>query len=153
MPGGKTSPKQLELALRRQRVIELRVKGRTLRQIAQELKAQGVVGGEESIPIPDGYDQAAAYKDVAHVLEESRRKAQESADELRQLELERLDMLMQAFWEKAVGGDVFAVGTVLQIMQNRTRYVDGLLVQPAKGPGEVTLRLEYGQGIRATAED
>lgn len=48
---------------------------------------------------------------------------QEPADELRTLELERLDRMHEAIWPKAIAGHLRSVDAVLSIMQRRARLL------------------------------
>ena len=47
----------------------------------------------------------------------------ETIDELRQLEVERLDALQVAVWNDAMNGDVRAVGAVVRIMHLRAKIL------------------------------
>lgn len=47
----------------------------------------------------------------------------ESVDELRQLELDRLDMLQYAYWDRALDGDHQAALLVLRVMDQRLRLL------------------------------
>ena len=47
----------------------------------------------------------------------------ESVDELRQLELDRLDMLQYAYWDRALEGDPQAALLVLRVMDQRLRLL------------------------------
>lgn len=47
---------------------------------------------------------------------------QDNADELRKLELARLDRMQQAVWNQALRGDTDAIRTLLQIMARRAIY-------------------------------
>jgi hypothetical protein len=61
---------------------------------------------------------------------------QEPADELRGLELERLDRLHEAVWDKAIAGHLRSVDTVLSIMRRRSALL-GL-----DAPRQVAVSLE-----------
>jgi hypothetical protein len=88
-------------AERRRRALELRRAGLTYRQVARELGFAG---------------PSSAHKSVSVGL---RAMLREPAAEVRALELERLDRLLQGVWGRAVGGDVRCVDAVLRIMQRR----------------------------------
>lgn len=67
--------------IRRARAVEMRVKGATWQQIADAL----------------GYaDRGAACGDIRRFREQTRAEAEERLDELRELEVDRLDMLIRA---------------------------------------------------------
>ena len=55
-------------------------------------------------------------------------------DELRRLELDRLDVLQAALWPKAMAGDTAAGTTVLRIIEQRARVL-GLGWEHRPGPG------------------
>lgn len=80
MAGGKASPDQVNLATRRSRAIELRLKGYTFNEIASELD----IGTTQ------------AYDDVKAALALTRDRMAEDANELRIIEGERLE----AIWKK-----------------------------------------------------
>lgn len=72
----------------------------------------------------------------------------EEADELRLMELDRLDALQQAVWADAMRGDPRAVDRVLHVMDQRARYL-GLYDQRAMGHeavGNLLDRLINGEG-------
>jgi hypothetical protein len=64
------------------------------------------------------------------------RTLQEPSQELRDLEIARLDRLMNGVWEKALLGDVPAVNAVLKILERRAKMLG--LDAPAKIQAEVT---------------
>jgi hypothetical protein len=47
----------------------------------------------------------------------------ENLEEVRAIEIDRLDGLMQAVWPKAIKGDMWAVDRVLSIMERRSKYL------------------------------
>lgn len=92
-------------AARRARAVELRTAGLTYDQIAMEL----------------GYaNRGTVYRVVAEAL-----KAQtlEAVGELRSLEVERLDSLQLAMWEKAMEGDVPSAIAVVRCVMSRCRLL------------------------------
>jgi len=102
----KTSPRRLQAAKKQVKALELRVQGLSFRQIALELKYKG----------PSG-----AHKAVDAALE---RTIREPADQLRQLELERLDRLqIMPYKQATVIGDPKATASVLKIMERRAKLL------------------------------
>jgi len=75
MPGGKLSPDQCNLAIRKEKASELRLKGYTFRQIGEEL----------------GISHVQAFQDVQVALSETRSHTAEICENLRELEGQRLD--------------------------------------------------------------
>jgi hypothetical protein len=107
------SAKRIALAERKTRAYDLRLGGRSFRQIAAAL-----AGAEGVSP---RYGARSAYLDVTSELRKLNETLQEQAAELRQLELARLDALHEAFWPSAIAGDHRSGQTVLAIMAQRAR--------------------------------
>lgn len=97
----------------------------------------------------DTIAQQCGYKDrgAAHhaVMRELKRTIQEPAEDLRHLEVERLDALMTAFMPRALKGDNGAVDRVLRIMERRA----GLLGLDLHDTATVTIP----RGKRIVIED
>lgn len=111
--------------------VKLRIAGKTFREIAEILHYNS---------------QQAAFDAVKRTLIAT---AREPADELRSLELERLDELWQVAFGKAKEGDLSAQQSCIRILERRARLVG--LDAPQKttytdpngnGPLEVIVRLE-----------
>jgi Homeodomain-like domain len=99
-------------ASRRARAIELRAAGLTYQQIAAEL----------------GYaNRGTVCRIVSDALNS---QTVEAVDELRSLEVARLDTLQLALWPAATEGDVQAVSTITRIIMARSR----LLGLQGRGP-------------------
>lgn len=91
--------------------LELRKQGGSYRQIAAQLRvAEGV---------SPKYSEGAAYADVMAALKKLNERQGEVANEVRRLELERLDEMFSAFYPKAVLGDEGALQACLNIMRQR----------------------------------
>jgi hypothetical protein len=98
-------------AARRVRAVELRTAGRTYDQIAAEL----------------GFaNRGTVYRVVANALET---QTVEAVENLRCLEVERLDALQLAVWQKAMDGDVPSAAVAIRVIMERCRLL-GL-----EGPG------------------
>lgn len=92
-------------AARRARAIELRAQGRTYEQIADEL----------------GYaNRGTVCRIVGRALEA---QTVEAVDVLRSLEVERLDAVQVAIWDKAMSGDVHAAKQAIRIIAARCRLL------------------------------
>ena len=108
MPGSGeslTSPRRLTAAERQRQALELRKAGVTFETIATQL----------------GYrNRSGAYKAVMSAL---RRTLQEPADEVRRLELERLDALLLALWSQARQGHQGAIDRCLKIAERRAKLL------------------------------
>lgn len=120
---------QAATAERRAKAIQARLSGLDWQTIADRL----------------GYSSpAAACKDVSRALEQSRKAAQKAGEDLRALELARLDRMQAALWPKVVKGDTRAADTVLRVMQRRAR-LSGL--DSEQGGGSEVDRWLEGLGV------
>lgn len=114
MPRQTPKPEQLE---REKAVLELRKTGANWRQIAEAV----------------GFTHASAARKA--YLRAYDRTLQAPADELRDLELDRLDRLQMAYWKDAVEGNLKAADYVLRVVQVRARILG--LEAPQKIRAEV----------------
>ena len=90
---------------RKARAVELAINGTSYGAIAAEV----------------GYShRGTAYKAVHKALAE---RVSVGVDQLRRLEVARLDALQAAVWDKALAGDSAAVNTVLRIIEQRARLL------------------------------
>lgn len=105
MSESKTSQRRLEAIENQRKALELRKAGVTFVVIAEQLGYRG----------PSG-----AYRAVMSAL---KRTLQEPADEVRTLELERLDALLLALWAQAKQGQQGAVDRVLKVMERRAKLL------------------------------
>ncbi|MEV4091434.1 hypothetical protein [Streptosporangium saharense] len=103
--------KRVEVAERRAKVVQMRLAGLSYEVIAERLN---IKGGARS-----------ASKDMTRALAAASKAQQESAEQLLDLEIKRLDRLMAALWPKALEGDVKAVETCEKLITRRT-YLLGL---------------------------
>ena len=103
---------------------------------ALELHKSGV--GYQGIADRLGYaGPSGAYNAVEAALHKT---LQEPADELRGLELERLDHLQVAIWDKATSGNLRAVDRVLRIMKRRSQLLGLDAPRRVAVSGEMTVR-------------
>jgi len=85
---------------------------------ALNLRKSGL--GYEKIAQQLGYaDHSGAYRAVMAVLE---RREREPAERVRDLELERLDRMIEALWPRAEQGELAVMDRVLKIMERRAKY-------------------------------
>jgi len=87
--------------------LELRKAGLTYRQIGERL----------------GITEQGAHAAVMRALRRLNERITEAAEEVRRLELERLDRLLLALWPQAAKGNQGAVDRVLRIMERRARLL------------------------------
>lgn len=109
-----TASRRTQAAEREKAAFALRIAGATYAQIAERL----------------GVTTAGAHKMVKRVLERTRAETNEIADELRRVEVERLDALTLTLWKQATAGNLGAVDRVLRVMERRARLLG--LDAPAK---------------------
>lgn len=103
MPRKSITPDQLD---KERRVIEMRRAGATFDDIARALGFSNGSGAWQA------YQRA-----MKRALTEA------GTEEIRQLELDRLDRLQGAVWNDAMRGDRSAIQTVLKILDRRARYL------------------------------
>lgn len=102
MAGRNNNRKEYERAERKKNALELRLAGASYRDIAQALNCS--VG--------------TATNDCKEALAEI---PMQQADEMRTVELSRLDRLQRAVWPKAVKGDLQAVDRAIKIIDRRAK--------------------------------
>jgi len=119
LPNGRpTKAGKVDTLRREQRVMELRAQGWTWQRIADE------VGYASPSACKTAFDNAI------------KRTMQPVADEVRTLELERLDRFLSYLWDKIEAGDPIAIDKGLKIMDRRAKYLG--LDAPVKQQVEVT---------------
>ena len=100
-----TSPARIEVDEKQIAALNLRKAGATFQEIADELGYASPSGAYEAV-------QSALKKAIS-----------EPAEELRHLELARLDEMQAAVWEAVQAGDPDAIGSVLRIMGHRMKLL------------------------------
>lgn len=94
---------------RRRKVVQLRLAGVQFAEIGRRMADE--YG-------PDTTDPAAhARVDWQRAREESRRLTEDSVEELRAVEIERLEMLLAGVWTKALKGDTKAVDSAARLIE------------------------------------
>lgn len=102
---GNETDRRATAAEKRKRALELRRAGWTFEDIAEEV----------------GYaNKGVAYTAVKTAIKNITR---ESANDLIELELARLDDMFSGLYERARDGDVFAVDRALKIMDQRAKFL------------------------------
>lgn len=100
-----TGGKRIDAAERQRKALEARKAGASYDQIARQLNYAG---------------PSSAHKAVITALQ---RTIQEPADELRQLELTRLDALLIPVWGQAMKGSLPAIDRAIRIMERRAKLL------------------------------
>lgn len=106
----KTSPRKAQGREREIRALDLRISGMNYRTIAQQL----------------GISESGAYKAVVRALKRLNEQIIERADEVRRMELDRLNKMLRGLWPAALKGNQGAIDRVIKIMDRRARYIPGL---------------------------
>lgn len=101
----RTTAKNIEAAEKARKALELRKAGLSYERIAQEV-------GWKS--------KSTAYHQIGKAIDAI---TAEPAKRLRRLELERLDAVHLALWQKAKRGDVLAIDRVIKIMERRAKLL------------------------------
>lgn len=112
---------------RQNKALELRRAGMTYEAIAKNLGYRGPTGSRKAI------------------LTAMRKAIQEPADDVRQLELARLDRMQAGVWAAAITGDAASIVAVLKIMARRALYL-GL-----DAPVKVDITVEWLAEVRRRA--
>jgi predicted transcriptional regulator len=102
-----TRSTKLVAAENRLQAIELRKSGLTLKAISYEL----------------GVSTTMVHKYINTELRDLAEETKSTVIEMRQLELERLDIMMMGLWEQSESGDVAAIDRVLKIMERRAKLL------------------------------
>lgn len=109
-----TRPELIQAAERRAYVLEQRKGGLTYREIAAATIKKFTLE-----KLPKGYDERIAWMDVKAELTRIQESNKEEAQEIRSLELARLDRMQTAIWQNVLSGHEGAIDRVLRIMQRR----------------------------------
>ena len=102
-----TLPSMLLAADRERRALRLRQQGWSYQRIGDEL----------------GITQPGALDCVRRALKKLQEECAEVAEEVRQLELDRLDAMLAGLWDGAETGDTAAIDRVLKIQERRARLL------------------------------
>jgi hypothetical protein len=129
----RTGKNPAEIAERRRRALDLRKAGATYDAIAREMGLSG---------------SGAAFKIVKNALKATYR---EPAEDVRKLELERLDRLTLALWKRAQNGESEAIDRVLKLMDRRAKLLG--LDAPTVSSATLTLAPFQWPDDRETAAD
>lgn len=109
-----TSPARITAAARRREAVALRLSGLPFEAIGSAL----------------GVSRQQAHRLVTAEIGRTAAEAQEATDALRALELERLDAMQAALWDRTMAGELEAVDRLLKIITRRCALLG--LDRPAK---------------------
>jgi len=131
---------KLNSSLKDAQALELRKAGASFDQIAQHL----------------GYAQrSGAHHAVQRALRESLEKRNQDADEVRELELSRLDDMFLGLWKDAKAGKWLAVDRALRIMERRAAYLglDAPKKQEISGSEGGPIQIEQTVDVNVSLEE
>lgn len=124
----RTHPVRVAASERRAQAVALRISGMTYDAIAQRL----------------GVGSTTVFRDVTESMADAAKRTREAADELLELELQRLDTLQGGLWDAALAGDVSSVRAVLAVMERRAKLL-GLDAAAKPGDAPPTYVVELQQ--------
>ena len=104
------------------RAFELRKAGYDYADIAEIIETEWEERGIFD-ELPQSWGKRYAHKDVTAMMAELRNSMAETVLEIAELEMSRLDALLQAVWEKAIGGKYEAIDRALKIMDRRAKLL------------------------------
>lgn len=107
MTKSKTGREKISTAERRRLALELRRSGLSFDRIGQQL----------------GISRQAAHSHVTKALEKLAGEIDDRADELRAMELERLDRILLGCYQAAAGGNLKAIDRVIKISERRAKLL------------------------------
>jgi hypothetical protein len=97
----------------------------------------------EQIGTQLGITRQAAHSAVTRALTRIAQHTNESAEQMRTLELERLDRMLAAIWSMVLNGSTYHIDTALRIMARRAKLMGLDAPEQANFGGQVTLRVVY----------
>ena len=112
MPASKDS--QWAVEQRRKQAVQLRLAGVDLATIMDQVNKITPEGNKYS-------SVAHVSEDLKRARERSRAQLDDSVEDLRQLQVDRLERLLAACWPKAVKGDTRAVDTAARLIQQMAK--------------------------------
>jgi uncharacterized membrane protein YccC len=149
----KTHPEFINAAERRYDALTLKKQGQSYRMVAKTIIAKY---GVENLP--STYDERYASRDVHDELRRLASLSQETAQELRQMELEKLEVAERAIWKQVQDGHHGAIDRWLRIAESRRKLLGldmPLKVAPTDPKGDtpyVPHLDEFGEIIRRVQE-
>lgn len=107
MAGGQAGKRKLKAILDEQQCLRLRLRGLTYREIAKEV----------------GSDYRLVHRCVTQALQRIKTECAETAEDVRQIELQRLDACIKAISEQIESGKLQAIDRMLNIMSRRSKLL------------------------------
>ena len=113
--GAKTAPAKVPAAIRREKALELRASGQSIRAIADKL----------------GVSKSQVQRDIEKELQAAAEGRKKIAGLIIDLELAKLDALEKKAWEHITDGELSAIDRVLRSMERRAKLLG--LDKPGEG--------------------
>ena len=101
----KTDTRTLRAEVQREQAVQLRLAGATYGQIGKQL----------------GCTKQNAYYLVSTALARTRARSDDTVEEMRALDLGRMDALLLGIWQQAATGNLLAIDRVLKILERRAK--------------------------------
>jgi DNA-binding CsgD family transcriptional regulator len=120
---------QETITARRVQALDLRKTGATYRQIAAQL----------------GTSAHTAFDDVQAELRELRTQTVQEAEDLRDLELQRCDVMTEGVWTNVKAGDPRSVAAAVRVSERRARLLGLDAAMKTEHSGGIDVRLEAQQ--------
>ena len=130
--GNKTSPRYIQMVEEERRALELRKAGFTYEKIAQQMGLKSPI---------------LARNRVMKALDKT---LQEPSEEVRKMELERLDSILLGLWPRILKGEPRAAEVGLSVMERRSRMLG--LDAPVRKIVEVITEDAVDRAIRELEE-
>lgn len=105
--GAKTAPTKVQAATRREKTLELRASGQSIRAIADQL----------------GVSKSQVQRDIEKELRAAAEERRKIAGLIVDLELAKLDELEQEAWKHIRAGELSAIDRVLRSMERRAKLL------------------------------
>ena len=105
--GAKTAPAKVPAAARREKALELRASGQSIRAIADQL----------------GVSKSQVQRDIEKELQAAAADRKKIAGHIIDLELVKLDALEKTAWEHIQDGELSAIDRVLRSMERRAKLL------------------------------
>ena len=105
--GAKTAPAKIPAAIRREKTLELRASGQSIRAIADKL----------------GVSKSQVQRDIEKELRAAAEERRKIAGLIIDLELAKLDALEESAWEHIAAGELSAIDRVLRSMERRAKLL------------------------------
>ena len=129
----KATPRICDVREKQYFAFQLRKKGYSYYEIAPQVSEQ----------YGESCSEATVGNYVRAVLDRMEKQNLEGKDQVRSLELERLDGMMLALEKQIKDGNTFAIQSALKIMERRAKLLGLDAVQKVEHTGEVGIRREY----------